>query len=400
MSLQEAASSGAFGARPPQPAEPQPADSPFAGPMADDDASRAEAQAASPFANPYVIPPGDAGAPLDADHDDMRAKRRRAWTVVSLAIVVPAAIAGIVAWQLFGGDAAPTPTVTRVSTPAAETEPVDAPSAVVSPPTPAATDGTPAVTATTTVTAVTTSDVSGTDAAAPAVTTADTTTEPAQTVDLSTLEPAARLAAWPDIERIQVASGESLWLLAYTYETTVSAIATLNGITDLESLSVGQELAIPVGFGEEIVATATATEGDGGDAAAPTAPTSGSFEDLDSWSNIAVVTVEDGDSLDAIARANGTSIQAIMALNGLTDSNLIFVGDALRVPVGYQGEVPGVELNTQQTVTDVQASRQTETTDGTAAASDEDDMLAEDDEAQTGGASDGDNDSDAYSMSE
>ncbi len=314
--------------------------------------------------------------------------------MIGLAVVIPAAVAGIIAWQLFDGDAVPTPTVTRVITPPAQSVDVQAPTAAAIP---AATstdlsESATALDTTVTVTAVTTSDTSESEADTPIVAVA----ELAQAVDLSSLDPAARLAAWTDIERIQVVSGESLWLIAHTYETTVSAIATLNGITDSESLSVGQELVIPVGFGEEIVAAATPVAVDDGGTTTTTTSTS---SDLDSWTNIASVTVEDGDSLDAIARANNTSIEAIMALNGLTNSNLIYVGDVLRIPVGYQGEVPGIDLGTQKVVADTQVSERTDeevatpTTHG-------DDMLAEDDEAGANDMLDADDGSHSYSMSE
>lgn len=369
MSLQEAASSGSFNPRPAQPIDPQRQESPFNPPMVDDDTMHAEGQALPPYTNPYdfAVPTDDAMAA--GGPEDMRAKRRRAWTVVSLAILIPAAVAAIVAWQLFGGDSAPAPTVTRVTTtPAAEA--VETPVATSTPVAVSVTPSTPTGTSTaadttTTVVAVTTSESTATETET--TTTAATGTESA--ADLSSLDPAARLAAWTEIETIQVLPGETLWLIAQNYGTTISAIATLNNITDVETLSVGQELMIPVGFAEEVVETAPlattqseATTTDSGSTALTAAALDGSGlpADLVNWHTIVPVPIEPGDSLAAIADANNTSVQAIMALNGITDSNLIYVGEELLVPVGYQGEVPGIELNTQSVAVETPVQTETE----------------------------------------
>lgn len=406
MSLQEAASSGSFNPRAAQPTDQQRPETPFTPPLVDDETVQVEGQAQSPFSNQYDFSvPSDEAMDIDGP-EDMRAKRRRAWTVVSLAIVVPAAVAGIVAWQLFGGDSAPAPTVTRVTTaPATETAETQvvaaAPAAVAVTPSASSTASTTAE-ATTTVAAVTTSESAATNAEAGATAAAGSETA----ADLSNLDPAARLAAWTEIETIEVLPGETLWLIAQNYGTTISAIATLNSITDVETLSVGQVLMIPVGFAEEIVETAplvttesAASTTDSGSTTLTAGALDGSGlpADLVNWHTIAPVPIEEGDSLAAIADANNTTVQAIMALNGITDSNLIYVGEVLLVPVGYQGEVPGIVLNTQPITaettvveTPVQTEQSTATTQpeqeqvattetGTIAATEEDDMLAEDD---------------------
>ena len=190
-------------------------------------------------------------------------------------------------------------------------------------------------------------------------------------------------------------SGETLWLIAQNYGTTISAIATLNNLADPESLSVGQLLLIPVGFAEEVVAAAIAESGVGavetaaeGSAAVTTlAAGDGSLPaDLANWQTIAPVSIDAGDSLEAIAIANNTSVQAIMALNGISDPNMIYVGDVLLVPVGFQGEVLGIELTTatasvETSVDTVQQASTTEaaTSGDQLAADDEADQLAYDD---------------------
>ncbi len=393
MSLQEAASSGSFNPHVAQPSDTQRTEHPFDPPMADDDVDRVSTEPTSPFGGSYDYAPGADDVMGGSGDSDLGTSRRRAWTVVGLAIIIPAAVAGVIAWQLFGGDDAPAPTVTRVTTTPAEpvTQEVQvaaaAPvtSSVATTPEPAATS---AATTSSTAAVTTTSDGA---AAEEGATLAAAAAE--AEVDLASLTPAARLAAWTDVETIQVLPGETLWLIAQNYGTTISAIATLNGITDPELLSVGQELKIPVGFAEEVVeAPVVATEaGDGAvEDAGSTAITAASTDtptltdELSNWHTIAPVSIDEGDSLDAIALANNTTVEAIMALNGISDPNLIFIGDTLLVPVGYQGDTPGISLTTQQTT----VATGTETTTGDSTATDDNQDLME----TEGAATTGDND--------
>ena len=95
-----------------------------------------------------------------------------------------------------------------------------------------------------------------------------------------------------------VRSGDTLWLLAQRYGTTVDAIKQLNGLTS-DSLSIGQVLKIP-------------TAGSSGGAY---------FE----------YTVRSGDTLWLLAQRYGTTVNAIKQLNGLTSDNLS-IGQVLRIP--------------------------------------------------------------------
>ena len=370
MSLQEAASSGSFNPHVARPSETQRTDTPFDPPIADDDVDRASSEPTTPFGHSYDY---TADAVMgDGDEPDLGASRRRAWTVVGLAIIIPAAVAGLIAWQLFGGEEAPAPTVTRVTTTPVEpvtpevqtaaAEPVQATVSVK--PDPSASS---AATTTTSAAAVTTTGAATTADGAAEATIATTGPE----VDSSALSPAARLAAWAEVETIEVLPGETLWLIAQNYNTTISAIATLNGIENPEMLSVGQELRVPVGFAEEIVEVPAAMP-DAGEAAANDAGTTTITmastdaptltDDLANWQAIGAVAVEDGDSLDAIALANDTTVEAIMALNGIADPNMIYVGDTLLVPVGFNGDA-GVTIPTTQEAT-VQATSKTDAADG------------------------------------
>ena len=97
-----------------------------------------------------------------------------------------------------------------------------------------------------------------------------------------------------------VRPGDTLWLLAQRYGTTVDAIKNLNGLSGSE-LSVGQVLRIP---------------------SAETAPAP-YFE----------YTVRSRDTLWQLARKYGTTVAAIKSLNGLT-SDILNIGQVLRIPNG------------------------------------------------------------------
>lgn len=93
-----------------------------------------------------------------------------------------------------------------------------------------------------------------------------------------------------------VRSGDTLWLLANRYGTTVDAIKQANGLTS-DNLSIGQVLRIPV------------------------SQNAGYF----------LYTVRPGDTLWLLANRFGTTVNAIQNLNGLT-SDALRVGQVLRIP--------------------------------------------------------------------
>jgi LysM repeat protein len=320
---------------------------------------------------------------------EARSRRRRAWTIIALALIIPAAAAAALALILTGGEnTGPTDTVTRVT---ATPESSTATLATTSPVTTAAPASTTTAATTTTQQSTVAAQPASANAEASETAAAGGTTEAAESATATaeataTLSPEARLAAWPEIERIEVVAGETLWLLAYQYDTTVSAIALLNGITDPESLSVGQVLSIPVGFGEEVSLTGepvapavSTTESAGSDSGTATSfttavtltPAAGTPPDLASWANTVQMVIVAGDSLDAIANANGTTVEAIQVLNGIADPNRIFEGQEILVPVGY-GITLDVPSTTVETVDTSVVNTDTTTADTPAA---EDDML-------------------------
>ena len=100
-----------------------------------------------------------------------------------------------------------------------------------------------------------------------------------------------------DVIDYTVRAGDTLWLLANRYGTTVDAIKSLNGLTG-DMLQIGQVLRIPVNQTQQYT----------------------------------TYTVRSGDTLWLLARRYGTTVDAIKKLNGLTSDDLS-IGQVLRIPV-------------------------------------------------------------------
>ena len=106
-----------------------------------------------------------------------------------------------------------------------------------------------------------------------------------------------------------VRSGDTLWLIARRYNTTVDAIKSLNGLTS-DNLSIGQVLRIPT-----------------------TGSTGGSYFEY---------TVRSGDTLWQLAQRYNTTVDAIQNLNGLSGSNLN-IGQILKIPSAGAAPAPYFE---------------------------------------------------------
>ena len=98
------------------------------------------------------------------------------------------------------------------------------------------------------------------------------------------------------VREYTVRAGDSLWLIARRYGTTVDAIKSLNGLTS-DLINVGQVLKIP-------------------------ASQSGGYTEY---------TVRSGDTLWLISRRFDTTVDAIKSLNGLT-SDMLNIGQVLKIP--------------------------------------------------------------------
>ena len=201
---------------------------------------------------------------------------------------------------------------------------------------------------------------------------ADAPEQPAAEPDPD-LTPRERLFNWTDLLEHVVESGDSLGAIAAVYGTTVEALAVFNGIADVNAITIGQVIAVPVGFTEDLdfVPAAPAavveeappaaeddgadtgdtgeaddtgdagetdeTAGDTGDAepepeadAVPTAT-----ESLLAWTDVVEWVVQPGDTLFLIAQDFSTTVDALAALNGIDPALPILIGQVLRVPRGF-----------------------------------------------------------------
>ncbi len=121
-----------------------------------------------------------------------------------------------------------------------------------------------------------------------------------------------------------VVAGDSLGRIAARFGTTVQAIVAANNLRNPDQIFVGQRLRIP---GGSAPAPAPTTPPAGGNPPSTSAPTTGEY------------VVQAGDSLGRIASRFNTTVQAILSANSLTNPNLIFVGQRLRIP-GGTGSAP------------------------------------------------------------
>lgn len=116
-----------------------------------------------------------------------------------------------------------------------------------------------------------------------------------------------------------VVRGDTLGSIARRYNTTFTALAQANSLADPNIIYVGQVLTIPG------ATAAPAPEPTAVPAEQPAeAPTSGGGS----------YAVAAGDTLSSIARRFGVSSTAIAQANGITNPNLIFVGQVLTIPGG------------------------------------------------------------------
>lgn len=120
-----------------------------------------------------------------------------------------------------------------------------------------------------------------------------------------------------------VRPGETLGSISRLYGVTAQAIAQANQIVNPNLIYVGQLLTIPGG------SNPTPTPPPGATPTPTPPPTGGS-----------VYVVQAGDTLNRIAIRFGVTTTAIMQANGLTNPNLIYVGQTLNIPAGGTNPPP------------------------------------------------------------
>jgi lysozyme len=107
-----------------------------------------------------------------------------------------------------------------------------------------------------------------------------------------------------------VKSGDTLSSIATGHNTTVSSLVSLNSISNPNVIYVGQVL--------KLSANSTATSSNTTSSSSATTA-SGTY------------TVKSGDSLSGIASNNGTTVSSLASLNNISNTNLIYVGQVLKL---------------------------------------------------------------------
>ncbi|CAH0287782.1 LysM domain-containing protein [Microbacterium sp. Bi128] len=136
-----------------------------------------------------------------------------------------------------------------------------------------------------------------------------TTTPPAPRI-LST--PVLAVAAAPASYTVQ--PGDTVWAIARAHGLDTAAVLTANGLDASGVIRPGQVLTL-------VPAAPTPPP-----AEAPAPATSGRTHE-----------VRAGDTVSAIAVANGVSLDAVLAANGLTRASIIYPGETLQIPTAGAG---------------------------------------------------------------
>ncbi|MFZ0546650.1 MAG: LysM peptidoglycan-binding domain-containing protein [Candidatus Promineifilaceae bacterium] len=115
-----------------------------------------------------------------------------------------------------------------------------------------------------------------------------------------------------------VQAGDTLTNIAQRFGTTVAELVALNNIANPNLIYVGQVLQLPGGS-------------TGGTPPPPPPPPTGGG---------GTYTVQSGDTLSSIAVRFGTTVAELVALNNISNPNLIYVGQVLQLPGGSTGGTP------------------------------------------------------------
>ena len=113
-----------------------------------------------------------------------------------------------------------------------------------------------------------------------------------------------------------VSAGETLAGIAGKYGTSVDSLVSANNLANPNLIRIGQQIVIA---GGPTPATGTAAPGTAGTGTPPTGATH---------------TVGSGETLASIAARHGTTVEAIAAANGITDTSVIYVGTVLQLTGG------------------------------------------------------------------
>lgn len=122
-----------------------------------------------------------------------------------------------------------------------------------------------------------------------------------------------------------VQSGDTLTSIAMKFDTTVQAIAELNDLQNPNLIYVGEILKIPTNSRGNL-----------------SAPSSRHY--------IKTYIVQSGDTLTSIAKKFNTTVDKIALLNNITNPNLIYPGQILKIETSINSSIRGYNFNTMYTV--------------------------------------------------
>ncbi len=106
-----------------------------------------------------------------------------------------------------------------------------------------------------------------------------------------------------EYEYITVESGQTLSKIAEEYDTSYKYLAKINDISNPNLIYVGEEIKVPVLKSEEIHDTSHR-----------------------------LYIIKEGDTLSEIAEEYGVSVERLVELNDISDPDLIYAGEILRIP--------------------------------------------------------------------
>lgn len=114
----------------------------------------------------------------------------------------------------------------------------------------------------------------------------------------------------PDGGVYVVAAGDTLGKIADQFGLTIDELAAANGLVDVNSLDIGQELVIPTAGTTPVIP--------------PTAVSGGQGETIH--------IVQAGENLYRIGLQYGFTVEELAAYNGIIDPNSIQLGQEIRIP--------------------------------------------------------------------
>ena len=95
----------------------------------------------------------------------------------------------------------------------------------------------------------------------------------------------------------KIKKGDTLSEIAQEYGTTVSILASINNIKDVDKIYAGNTLKIPTNNSSYIE-----------------------------------YTIKKGDTLSEIAKEYGTTVKKLQSINGIKNANKIYAGDTIKIP--------------------------------------------------------------------